>query len=269
MLSLWRVGPVVALWFAHAAWAQIDARTIEQDLKEKPMALRSYSAEPVVRYEWVNDKFVAAPTHFFTPGMFTTRSVKLKGDVLIVEGARGTLVGDVNKKILAVMGESPTKLEIDLHNAPATLALPMLEDLLFFQDASAAVADLPIPMADMLPADAHAMPKTRCDCKRIFDGGSWIELGKSAQVIVPRLKSAREPEFSDEARDKKISGATAVVIFVNNTGHVEDVWLAHALGFGLDGQAFKTVRQYVFHPATYEERPVGVILTVEVKFQSK
>jgi TonB family protein len=178
-------------------------------------------------------------------------------------------VRDLNKNVLAPIGDGPMKLEVDLNNAPATLTFPMLEDMLFFRDAAAAESGLPIPIAEILPANANEVPKSRCDCKRILDGGQWVKLAKNDPHLVnPNLKSSAEPQFSDDARRKKISGLVGVVIYVNNAGHVEDVWLASPLGFGLDEKAVKAVRQYVFEPATYEGRRVGLDLVVEVNFQT-
>jgi hypothetical protein len=38
--------------------AQIDVQASEHDFQGKPMGLRSYSAETIARYEWVDDKLV-------------------------------------------------------------------------------------------------------------------------------------------------------------------------------------------------------------------
>src|ERR1700743_2566498 len=55
------------------------------------MALRSYSAETVARYEWGTTICVSGGAHVYL-GVFTTRSVKLKSRGLCLEGLRGTLV---------------------------------------------------------------------------------------------------------------------------------------------------------------------------------
>lgn len=264
----------MALLVTRVGWAQIDAKAIEHELKGTKMALRSYSAEPVTRYEWVNDKLVATPGHLFTLGVFATQSVKLKGNLLIVDGNRSTLVRDPDKNVLALTGEAPMSLEIDLRNAPTTLVLPMLANMLFFPDTVAAVAGLPIPQADWLPANSSGLKLSgsmvSCHCKMMFDGRQWTEVAPAdPRYSVPKLKSWVEPEFTDKGRVQRISGAVAVQIYVDSTGHVEDVWLGRLLGFGLDENAVKTVRQYVFDPATYDGRPVGTALVVEVNYQSR
>jgi TonB family protein len=259
---------VIALLVARAGWAQIDAHAFEHELKGKPMALRSYSAEPVARYEWVNDKLALAPGHSFTLGVFTTRSVKLKGKVLVIEGSRGTLVRDVLKNVLLRTGDTKMRLEIDLHNAPTTLASSMLQTMLFFEDTGKAIAGLPMPLSEILPLDTDGKRRTECNCSRIFDGSQWIAIGRGDPAYgYPRLKFSVEPEFSEEARQQKVGGSVVVVIYVDNTGHVGDAWIGQALGFGFDEKAVEAARQYVFEPQKYAGQPVGTEISVEIKFE--
>jgi TonB family protein len=259
---------MVVLLIARMGWAQIDAHAIEHELKGKPMALRSYSAEAVARYEWVNDKLVLAPGHSFTLGVFTTRSVKLKGKVLVIEGTRGTLVRDAQKNVLVRTGDATMRLEIDLHNAPTILASPMLEKMLFFEDAAKAIAGLPMPLSDVLPLDTTGGAITKCNCSRIFDGSQWVTIGRGdPEYSYPKLKFSVEPEFSEEGRQQKVSGEVVVEIYVDNTGHVGDAWIGRALGFGLDENAVKAARQYVFEPQMYAGKPVGAETDVAVRFQ--
>jgi hypothetical protein len=72
----------------------------------------------------------------FTLGVFTTTSVKLKGNTLIFAGTRKTLVRDAEKKVLVRTGDTAMRLEIDLVKVPKTVSLPMLEKMLFFEDES-------------------------------------------------------------------------------------------------------------------------------------
>ncbi len=232
------------------------------------MTLRSYSAEPVARYEWVNNKLVATPGNAFTLGEFTTRSAKLKGNVLRIEGTRGTLVRDAEKKVLVRTGDTTMRLEIDLHNAPTTLPLLALEKMLFFEDEAKAIAGLPMLLSEILPLNTTGVTAAKCGCIRIFDGGQWMKLAlKDPQVSQPKLTFSAEPEFSEEARRQKVSGDVVVEIYVNSGGHVEDVWIGRPVGFGLDEKAVETVRQYIFEPSMYKGRPVGTMLGVEVNFQ--
>jgi TonB family protein len=267
-MGLRRVVLVAVFLLARESWAQIDAHAVEQEMKVKKVALRSYSAEPVARYGWTSDKLVAVPGHVFTLGIFATRSVKLRNGLLVFEGIRSTLVHDPQNNQMDMVGESPMRLEVDLHNPPAKLTWPILEEMLFYKDGATLAAGLPVWVTGLLPADVDTTPKDQCECTRIFDRGEWIKLGrKDPQFTVPKLAYSVEPEFTEEARKQKMAGTVSVVIYIDNTGHVGDVWLAHALGSGLDDMAAKAVRQYVFDPATYAGRPVGSVTTVGVSFQ--
>jgi TonB family protein len=267
-MGLRLAGLVMALMVARLGWGQIDAKAIEHDLKGKPMGLRSYSAEAVARYEWKGDKLVAVPGHMFTLGVFTARSVKLKGNKLIFEGTRETLVRDTQKNLVVRMGETPMKLEIDLQNAPATLQLPMLEKMLFTQDVADAIAGLPVPLSEMLPLNTTGVVATKCNCTRFFEGGQWIKLAHDdPQYKPPKLKFSVEPEFSEEARRQKVAGSVVVEMYIDNEGHVGDVWIGRGVGFGLDEKAATAARQYVFEPQMYQGRPVATMLAVEISFQ--
>jgi hypothetical protein len=223
-MVLGRVGLIAVLLAARGASAQIDAHAIETDLKGKAMGLRSYSAEPVAKYEWVDDKFVSLPGHLSTLGVFTTRSVKLKGNALTIEGNRGTLVRDVQKNRLVRLGEAPMRLEVDLRNAPATVKSSMLEKMLFIQDVAKAIAGLPMPLQEMLPQNSTGGTPTKCKCSMIFDGGQWTKLAHDdPHYSYPKLKFSIEPEFSEEARKQKVAGSVVVVIYIDSVGHVEDL----------------------------------------------
>jgi TonB family protein len=267
-MGLRQVGSVVVLLVARVGWAQIDAHAIEHDLKGKLMALRSYSAEPVAKYQWVDDKFVPVPGHAFTLGVFKTRSVKLKGNTLIFEGDRGTIVRDTQKDLLGRTGDTSMRLEIDLHNAPTTLALPALESMLFFEDEAKAIAGLPMPLSELLPLNTTGVTAAKCGCIRIFDGGQWMKLvDNDSQYSHPKLKYSVEPEFSEEPRKKKVSGGVVVEMYVDSRGHIGDIWIGRGVGSGLDEKAVAATRQYVFEPAIYQGRPVGTQLAIEVNFQ--
>ena len=62
-------------------------------------------------------------------------------------------------------------------------------------------------------------------------------------------------------------GIVLVTMVVTSKGTVEDVWVVRGVGMGLDQNAAAAVRQYQFRPATFNGRPVGVELNVEVNFQ--
>lgn len=88
-------------------------------------------------------------------------------------------------------------------------------------------------------------------------------------VAAPRPVYQPEPEFSEEARRKKVSGSVTLALVVTSEGEVTNVKVVHRLGSGLDEKAVEAVKQWKFKPATKDGEPVAVALSVEVYFQIK
>ena len=86
-------------------------------------------------------------------------------------------------------------------------------------------------------------------------------------VSAPRVLSAAEPEFSEEARRSKIGGSVMVYLVVDEQGLPRDVRVTKGLGHGLDEKAVEAVRKYRFKPATRDGVPVKVEMHVAVNFQ--
>lgn len=85
-------------------------------------------------------------------------------------------------------------------------------------------------------------------------------------VIPPKLISAPDPEFSDEARRQKYQGLCMLSFIVDTNGHPENIRVIRSLGMGLDEKALAAVRAYRFKPGTKDGHPVPVMMDVEVDF---
>ena len=97
-------------------------------------------------------------------------------------------------------------------------------------------------------------------------------------VVAPKLIYTVGPEFSENARKKKIGGDCLVSLIVRTDGTTTDVHVAESIAetvpkkardaaLGLDQNAVKVVEQYRFTPATYRGTPVPYRLNVEVNYQ--
>jgi TonB family protein len=86
-------------------------------------------------------------------------------------------------------------------------------------------------------------------------------------VHAPQLRHSPDPPFSSEARERRIAGTVVVWMIVDKDGHTRDFQITKPLGYGLDEQAIKAVRSWVFEPATYDNHPVAVAVSVEVNFR--
>jgi TonB family protein len=82
----------------------------------------------------------------------------------------------------------------------------------------------------------------------------------------PRLIHNTNPEFSDEARRKKIEGVVTLSLVVDTNGQPTDVQVVTPLGYGLDEKAVEAVKQWTFQPATKYGNPVAMKINVQVDF---
>ncbi|HLV88140.1 MAG TPA: energy transducer TonB [Candidatus Sulfotelmatobacter sp.] len=86
-------------------------------------------------------------------------------------------------------------------------------------------------------------------------------------VTPPRGLSTPQPEYSDEARRKKISGSVLLQIIVEPDGSAKDVKIKKGLEKSLDKQAVAAVQKWTFQPGTKDGQPVAVNVDVEVTFR--
>jgi TonB family protein len=85
-------------------------------------------------------------------------------------------------------------------------------------------------------------------------------------VTPPRLIHNTDPQFSDEARRKKIQGVVTLSLVVDTNGQPTDVQVVGPLGHGLDEKAVEAVKQWRFRPAMKDGNPVAVKINVQVNF---
>jgi len=83
----------------------------------------------------------------------------------------------------------------------------------------------------------------------------------------PRMIEHPNPEYSKEAREKKIQGTVVLSLVVGADGLPRDIRVVQYLGYGLDGEAVKAVEKWTFEPATMHGKPVAVRINVQVEFR--
>lgn len=86
-------------------------------------------------------------------------------------------------------------------------------------------------------------------------------------VIAPKGTYMPNPEFTEQARKKKLPGTVVLEMVVTTQGNTDDVKVVRELDPGLDQKAIDTVRRWRFDPGTKDGNPVNVQLTVEVSFK--
>jgi TonB family protein len=86
-------------------------------------------------------------------------------------------------------------------------------------------------------------------------------------IKAPKVLYEADAEFSEAARKLKYQGALTLGLTVTPDGTPAEVCLERGLGNGLDENAVAAVRKYRFQPATEDDKPVSVRISVEIAFR--
>jgi periplasmic protein TonB len=98
-------------------------------------------------------------------------------------------------------------------------------------------------------------------------GGDASEYSAGRGITAPSILSKVEPEYSEEARKAKYSGAVMLAIVVNTDGRADDIRVIKSLGMGLDEKAIEAVQRWRFRPGTKDGVPARVRAQIEVNFR--
>src|SRR5581483_2813868 len=86
-------------------------------------------------------------------------------------------------------------------------------------------------------------------------------------IDAPRLLQEVKADYTEEARQRGITGDVVMEIVVRRDGSIGDVKILQGLASGLNERAVQAVRQWKFAPATKQGVPVDVIVEVAVEFK--
>jgi TonB family protein len=98
-----------------------------------------------------------------------------------------------------------------------------------------------------------------------FDAGPVYPIG--AGVTAPTIIYKTEPSYTNEAREKKLSGNVNLSLIVNAAGQPKEIQVTRTLGMGLDEKAVEAVSKWRFKPGMKDGVPVRVRVTIFVAFQ--
>ena len=82
----------------------------------------------------------------------------------------------------------------------------------------------------------------------------------------PRVIYKIEPQYTESAKDRKVSGTVVLKVTVRTLGGASDIAIVRSLDPDLDTQAIRAVEQWRFDPGTKDGQPVDVVATIEVNF---
>ncbi len=91
-------------------------------------------------------------------------------------------------------------------------------------------------------------------------------VGITDDITPPRLKEVASPDYTEEAKKKKIEGTVTIAIVVDKKGDVVDAKVVKGLGHGLDENAIVAVKEWKYKPAEKDGEPIAVKMNVTVEF---
>jgi TonB family protein len=83
----------------------------------------------------------------------------------------------------------------------------------------------------------------------------------------PVAKDTPDPQYSGDARNKKVEGIVVLSVIVGPDGRTHDIRVDRSLGYGLDEEAAKAVAKWKFKPSTFNGHPVAIEINVRVRFR--
>ncbi|WP_213805185.1 TonB family protein [Granulicella sp. dw_53] len=86
-------------------------------------------------------------------------------------------------------------------------------------------------------------------------------------VSAPTILYAPIPEYTESAKQEKISGPVLLNLWVDEQGKPSHVHVLRGIDKGLDEKAIEAVKQYKFKPAMQDDKPVLVQLNIEVNLK--
>jgi TonB family protein len=92
-------------------------------------------------------------------------------------------------------------------------------------------------------------------------------LARTEGLTRPFPEKRPAPAYSEKARDARLQGTVVLWLIVDAHGDVEEAAIARPLGLGLDESALRTVRTWMFKPATLNGAPARVRVIVEISFR--
>jgi len=153
-------------------------------------------------------------------------------------------------------------------NRPVRYAAIVLFTLLVLAWKPSQASPIPVQETGAVPPPASARPNP--------DASGKYHLGDG--VTPPKLVSAVDPEFTAEARRKRLQGVVVVSVTVDTSGNPQDVRVARSMAedvskkdkqtaVGLDEKAVEAVKQYKFQAGQFQGKPVPVEIEVRVNFR--
>jgi TonB family protein len=203
------------------------------------------------------------PPYLTSPAMATYPDGATSTDIPAIVRFTAVIAADGSLQSLTVI--HPAR---DAYDAAATAAIRQSKF------APGALNGNPVPVLVCIRVPFFhlrpAIPRLQ-NCPQPGDLGAMQN--RNALRLPPGSKPPRpiyqpNPEYSDQARKKKIQGTVLITLTVDEQGQPTDLHIEKSLGYGLDEKALDCVSQYRFQPATKPDgTPVPAHIAIEINFR--
>ncbi|MES2392889.1 MAG: energy transducer TonB [Acidobacteriota bacterium] len=247
------------------AGAQSDADGIKADLTGKPLILRGFWEGKRLEFDAAGKPVKQYAVQSFTVSGFDMSQVTVSGDRVEIQGKRVGLRLDQVPEVR----EPLDKMTIVIDRKGGEDVGPALKAI-FAGGVGEVVGSLPgfwQPYARKrwIHSDTGAPGAQPAAAAKTAEHSSAPPKSQG-RVSPPVLIHADDPEFTAEARSKKVTGNVQVYMWVGEDGLPSHVRIVRPLGLGLDEFAVASVLKYRFKPSMQDGKPVKVDLYIEVNF---
>lgn len=115
-------------------------------------------------------------------------------------------------------------------------------------------------LALLLVAQSPQTPTQTPSGEPIYKVGSETGVKPAKPLHTP------QPEYSEEARRKRIEGALTVEGYIGTDGKYHNVKVIVPLEKSLDDNALAAVKKWKFSPCTKDDKPVNCNMQVEISY---
>lgn len=265
---------------ALGADVQSNGQAIAEQLIGKQLFLRGFWASDNLKFDAQGQIQSPADTVPFTESGIDVRSVRVNGNLLMIQGQRMALEFLPNDEIRRV----PAKTEQDAGAISMEIEgdgsgnFDRALDVVFAKDLAALAPSLPqywqaYAMQHFLPVNSGPRLQKESFTMESATPVTFSPEEKSAMhvggsVKPPTLIRTYNPTFTDLANAQKFTGNVKLYLWFDSDGKVSHVSVAQPAGLGLDEAAIAAVEQYQFEPATLNGNAVTVDLYLNVSFKS-
>jgi TonB family protein len=212
------------------------------------------------------------PAPWTTGGLVEVKEISLKNDSLRIDGdrvlvaLRSTKNSSAPPALATVLTDRSVRITLDLD--PGSIDLKridaalgkMFEHIDFQRRIAAYWTPASSTGADVQPSDTAQVVGT-------LEGGRSVYKVKAGVVEPPKPLHTPDPDYTEEARQKRLQGTAELMVVVNDNGFPEILELVKGLGDGLDVRALEAISEWRFQPATRKGEPVAVMAVVQMTFK--